>query len=85
MKCAFRLCYNESEKALCPGAGERREMFRLFAKKETAQVNDGCPCKRMNCERHGDCAACRAHHSGDKKSLPYCERESRKTRGEKRA
>lgn len=36
---------------------------------------DICPCKRVNCPRHGDCAACREHHhtSGSKK-LTRCER-----------
>ena len=23
---------------------------------------DRCPCKKTDCERHGDCAACMAHH-----------------------
>lgn len=36
-----------------------------------------CPCKRVNCARHGDCAACRKHHS-TKKLLPTCERVQKK-------
>lgn len=30
-----------------------------------------CPCKRMNCKRHGDCAACIAHHK-DSRYPPQC-------------
>lgn len=30
--------------------------------------DNNCPCKRVNCERHGNCAECKAHHS---KSLIY--------------
>lgn len=33
-----------------------------------------CPCKRVKCERHGDCAACRAHHAEIKRSPNACER-----------
>lgn len=25
-----------------------------------------CPCKRLKCPRHGDCAACLRHHEGNK-------------------
>jgi hypothetical protein len=32
-----------------------------------------CPCRRTRCPRHGDCAACRAHHAG-KKHAPACDR-----------
>ena len=44
-----------------------------------------CPCKRVKCERHGDCAACMAHHHAPgKKLLTACERiaakEERKNR-----
>ena len=24
--------------------------------------NENCPCKRINCKRHGDCVACKEHH-----------------------
>ena len=33
-----------------------------------------CPCKKLKCVRHGDCAACRLHHLEHKKTPPYCER-----------
>lgn len=51
--------------------------------------NENCPCKRVKCERHGDCAACRAHHSSTKKQLTACDKAKRKeeranTRNEKR-
>jgi len=32
-----------------------------------------CPCPKEKCERHGDCEACGAHHSGGK-SRPFCKR-----------
>lgn len=42
--------------------------------------NENCPCKRTACKRHGDCQACREHHSSSqRKLLPTCDRlEARK-------
>ena len=37
-----------------------------------------CPCKKLKCPRHGDCAACRQHHSTQSKLPPYCERAEKK-------
>lgn len=37
-------------------------------------MNENCPCKRIQCERHGNCAACKEHHYTKKKYLPACER-----------
>ncbi len=35
-----------------------------------------CPCKKVKCERHGNCEACRAYHAASKRKRPcYCERE----------
>lgn len=35
---------------------------------------DNCPCKR-ECERHGDCNACKEHHHASKRyPLSTCER-----------
>ncbi len=31
-----------------------------------------CTCRRKRCERHGDCAACRAYHAKTKRP-PDCE------------
>lgn len=28
-----------------------------------------CPCKRTQCERHGDCSACRVHHNNMKRKM----------------
>ncbi len=39
---------------------------------ETEKV---CSCKRTSCERHGDCAACKAHHA-EKGSLTACEKNA---------
>lgn len=34
-----------------------------------------CPCKRLKCERHGDCEACRKHHNTQKRKIRIaCER-----------
>ena len=38
-----------------------------------------CPCKRKNCERHGDCDACRAYHAKMKRKCPCaCERQKKR-------
>lgn len=39
-----------------------------------------CPCKRTQCEQHGNCEACRAHHQRKRKSLVYCEKKEMKER-----
>lgn len=44
--------------------------------------NPHCPCKRTGCARHGDCAACQAHHAErGPKHPPFCrkKKKSRKT------
>lgn len=34
-----------------------------------------CPCKRVKCERHGDCVACKEHHhASTRHPLTTCER-----------
>lgn len=39
------------------------------------QQEKTCPCKRHRCERHGDCAACKAHHRAmPRKPLTACEK-----------
>lgn len=43
--------------------------------KENEEIN--CPCKRLKCERHGDCNACRAYHNSSiskRKLFPACEK-----------
>lgn len=38
-----------------------------------------CPCKRLKCERHGDCKACIEHHHTSKRKLyTYCEKVENK-------
>lgn len=45
-----------------------------------SNIKTDCPCKRTACERHGNCAACRAHHRSMKKLvLTTCERKKNKT------
>lgn len=29
-----------------------------------------CPCRRVHCERHGDCEACHDHHHAPGKKMP---------------
>ena len=40
-------------------------------------IGENCPCRRVNCPRHGDCAACRAHHRDSQRKRP-CERAREK-------
>ena len=35
---------------------------------------EDCPCKRVKCSRHGDCAACREHHRENSKYSVACDR-----------
>ena len=44
---------------------------------------ENCPCKKRNCPRHGDCAACRAHHQGSRRRRP-CEKAARSLWGRER-
>ncbi len=38
-----------------------------------------CPCKRIKCERHGDCNACvNHHHNSEKMPDTSCERMRKK-------
>ncbi len=38
--------------------------------------NTKCPCKKLKCERHGNCDACREYHKTDgNKYIPVCERK----------
>ena len=39
------------------------------------EINKNCPCTKIECPRHGNCDACRKHHSGPKKKPVSCERE----------
>ena len=44
-----------------------------------------CPCKRINCPRHGDCASCRAHHHISRRNgFTWCEKLERKQQKEKK-
>jgi hypothetical protein len=44
-----------------------------------------CPCKRVKCERHGNCAVCMEHHhSSKRKLLTACERLKVKEEDKKR-
>ena len=40
-----------------------------------SMIKDDCPCTKIDCERHGDCDACRENHYG-KGNLPTCERDN---------
>lgn len=36
--------------------------------------NPDCPCKRIKCQRHGDCRACTKHHTDEGRMLTACRR-----------
>lgn len=39
------------------------------------KLNENCPCKRLKCERHGDCDACNEYHrTVNTKYKTACER-----------
>lgn len=40
-----------------------------------------CPCKRIHCQRHGNCIACKEYHHTDSKVLTTCERLNKKVEG----
>lgn len=40
--------------------------------------NQECPCKRLQCKRHGDCEACKKHHLEVMRYSPACERAKKK-------
>ncbi|MDD5935499.1 MAG: hypothetical protein PUC65_08090 [Clostridiales bacterium] len=44
------------------------------------KLKSDCSCKRVKCEYHGNCKACRTHHI-DSKYLPTCERLALKKKG----
>ena len=49
--------------------------------KKMPGIGPACPCRRVNCPRHGDCAACREHHhSSRRKKLTRCEKLAQKER-----
>lgn len=44
-------------------------------------INENCPCKRKQCERHGKCDECRKHHAEFKRPMRVaCEREKKNRR-----
>jgi hypothetical protein len=57
----------------------------LYERSTTMDDNKhDCPCKRIKCERHENCVACKEyHHASGRKLLTACERikakEERKT------
>lgn len=47
------------------------------------EENTDCPYKRLNCERHGNCLACKEHHINVKKYGTACERAEKKKKKSK--
>lgn len=39
----------------------------------SGEKNPDCPCTSLECERHGDCDACKAYHHGNDQQTS-CER-----------
>lgn len=60
--------------------GNDIEVYTPIVQKATEH---SCPCKKVKCEYHGHCAACVKHHSGKKKP-PYCKREKKHDKPEKK-
>lgn len=47
------------------------------------EENTKCPCRKLNCPRHGNCGECREYHKGPgEKWEPACERKRKKDEGE---
>ena len=44
---------------------------------EPQKTSKDCPCLRLRCPRHGDCAACMAYHGTESKYPVACRREKR--------
>ena len=38
-------------------------------------INEKCPCKKVKCDRHGNCKECREHHIINSKYLTACDRK----------
>ena len=55
----------------------QKQLAQLAIMVKEDEIN--CPCKRIKCERHGDCKACREHHNAKKrKVIPACDRKRAK-------
>ena len=70
----FRVAEDQNDKEKKPsGCGNVGEIMMEHLHQ------DACPCKRVDCPRHGDCAACREHHHASyRKPLTRCEKLARK-------
>lgn len=55
------------------------EKTNIELEKQLVIEEKSCPCKRIKCERHGNCEECIEHHKEkETKYEPYCMRKSRK-------
>ena len=70
----FRVAEDQNDKEKKPsGCGNVGEIMMEHLHQ------DACPCKRVDCSRQGDCAACREHHHASyRKPLTRCEKLARK-------
>ena len=53
------------------------QLIKLYRKgvSDIKLAKKDCPCKRINCQRHGKCEECREHHKFKEKRFPAaCER-----------
>ena len=68
---------------LLGGCGDRQNDPSHEEGKKMAEIRSDCPCKRIKCERFGNCDACRQHHQGSKHG-PACDRLQEKEERKKR-
>lgn len=67
------------EKLACNNMGSNDEKTSNELEKQLAIAEISCPCKRIECVRHGKCEDCISHHrEKETKYEPYCMRKSSK-------
>lgn len=69
---AFRLTWDIGHSHTCENVDETKTVDGLRKSVKWMRENEymvECPCKRLKCERHGDCAACREHHNSFKRKM----------------
>ena len=61
----------------CETAAEQTTNGVRYTPMRCVTRREDCPCKRARCPRHGECIACREHHSG-KRNPVSCQRPARR-------
>ena len=78
-RCKDQTAYPEElVQAVCTGMQTPHFLQNpLFRQTVQSMLAPDCPCKHLDCDRHGNCAACQAHHPA-KDHLTSCEKLNRK-------